>query len=416
MLQIADLHIHSRFSRACSKDLNLKNIELACRIKGVDIIVTGDITHPAWLKEVKSELEPLGNGFFKLKNSDGKIKFVLGTELSCIYKRKEKTRRIHINFLAPSLSSVDKLIFVLEEQGFNLKSDGRPILGLDVEELVKICLDIDEDFFIFPAHIWTPWFSMFGSKSGFDSAEECFGEMTKYIYAIETGLSSDPAMNWRVSDLDKFSIISNSDAHSLQNIGREANIFDLDEISYKSMCDAIKSRDKSKFLKTIEFYPEEGMYHFDGHRNCEYSSHPKDTFKLNGICPKCKRKLTVGVLNRVEELADREEGFYDEKFTPFVRLVGLDKIIAEAFGLKSRKSKKVISEYNKLIQKVGSELYILLDAPIDVLKQATTDKIVEGIELVRQGKVFVKPGFDGQYGVVKVFNEENKVSQQQTLL
>lgn len=408
MPQIADLHIHSRFARACSKDLTLPNLDKYCRIKGVDIIATGDFTHPAWIAEIKRDLEPSNEGFFKLNGSDGKVHFVLATELSCIYKQGDKVRRIHLCLMTPTIESVEKLIQVLEDRGCNVRSDGRPILGIPVDELTKICFDIEPRMFIWPAHIWTPWFAMFGSKSGFDTVEECFGEMTPYIHAIETGLSSDPPMNWRVSQLDRYSIISNSDAHSLPNIAREANVFELPEITYTALCDAIKDMNPKTFLKTIEFYPEEGMYHFDGHRDCDVRLEPAESKKNKGICPKCKKPLTIGVMYRVDELADREEGYVDSQRIPFVKLVELDKIIAECFGIKSRKSKKVQAEFTKLIDAAGPELTILMKHDLNDLKNITSEHIVEGIRRVRDGELFVEGGFDGRYGVVKIFNDSEK--------
>lgn len=409
MLQVADLHIHSRFARACSKDLNLLNIEKFCQIKGVDIIATGDFTHPAWFSEIKKDLESTENGFYKIKGSNSNVSFVLATELSCIYKKGDKVRRVHICVMTPNIIGVEKLILKLEERGCNLRADGRPILGIPVDELTKICFDCDENMFVWPAHIWTPWFSMFGSKSGFNTVKECFGDMSSKIYAIETGLSSDPQMNWRVSNLDNYSIISNSDAHSLQNIAREANVFDLPNISYNSLVEAIKNKNPKTFLKTIEFYPEEGRYHFDGHRACGVKFEPKETTKNNGICPKCKLPLTIGVLNRVQELADRPENYINSNRVPFIKLIELDKIIASAFGIKSRKSKKVQAEYNLLIQNFGNELNILLNVPIVELQKYSKPIIAEGIKRVRNGEVKIECGFDGEYGKIEIFTKDELV-------
>jgi uncharacterized protein (TIGR00375 family) len=282
-------------------------------------------------------------------------------------------------------------------------------LGLDAKELAKIALNISPDCLVVPAHAWTPWFSIFGSKSGFDSIEECFEDYSKYIFAIETGLSSDPAMNWRWSLLDKISLISNSDAHSPRKIGREANVFDA-EISYKSIIEAIKQKDPKKFLYTIEFFPEEGKYHFDGHRLCGVSLAPKETKKYNEICPACGRPLTVGVLNRVEELADREEGLRPQGAIPFKNLIPLEEIVADALGVGTG-GKIVAAEYQNLIKKFGNEFNILLDVPAEDLKKSTLQKIAEGIIKVREGKVDIEPGYDGVYGKIKVFSEVGKKNQ-----
>ncbi|HMB66139.1 MAG TPA: endonuclease Q family protein, partial [Patescibacteria group bacterium] len=274
---------------------------------------------------------------------------------------------------------------------------------------------IHPEFLIYPAHIWTPWFAVFGSKSGFNSMEECFHDQTEHIYAYETGLSSDPPMNWRISALDDLTTLSNSDAHSLPNIGREANVMDLQEPGYKEIREVIKNKDLTKFLETIEFYPEEGMYHYDGHRNCGVSYKPQETHKHKNICPVCKKPLTVGVMNRVEELADREEGFVPEEHTPFRKLVELDKIIAESLGIKSRNSRKVQGVYEELIDQAGSELHILMEADLDRLKEYADPVIVEGVSRVRKGDLMVRPGFDGQYGEVSIFKPEEKKDKQPSL-
>ncbi len=460
MQQIADFHIHSKYSRACSHNLTLPNIDAACRIKGVDIIATGDFTYPQWFSDIKNELEEIkkspqppfakggnmklpplakggwgdlngaeeGVGLYRLKTAkDDKVKFILSTELALIYKsgnpRPGKTsnaRRIHLVVHAPNIKAVEELNKYLDKK-YNIRSDGRPILGMSAVDLMKVCLSIHPKFMVYPAHIWTPWFSVFGSKSGFDSIEECFGEYAKDIYAYETGLSSDPEMNWRLSALDKLTLLSNSDAHSLPNIAREANVFELNEVTYDEIYNVIKKQpnpelsseasELSSLKYTIEFYPEEGMYHYDGHRDCSVSFSPPETSKNKGICPVCKKPLTIGVMNRVEELADRKQGVELKDAPGFKKLVELDKIIAEALGIKSRGSQKVQMEYNNIIKQLGSELYILMDAPLADIKKATLPIIAEGIKRVREGKLIIKPGFDGQYGAVKIFNEEEKSSQ-----
>lgn len=417
MRQILDLHIHSKYSRACSPNLTLANIDAACRTKGIDIIATGDFTYPAWFDEINNQLTIINNsGLYKLKDAkDEKIKFILSTELALIYKSGDRARRIHLVVHAPNIEAVQELNNFLDRK-YNIRSDGRPILGMSAIELFKLCLSIHPQFLIYPAHIWTPWFSVFGSKSGFDKLEECFGEYTEQVYALETGLSSDPEMNWRVSALDRLTILSNSDAHSLQNIAREANILELEKPSYDEIFQAIKNKDLNKIKGTIEFYPEEGMYHFDGHRECGVVMSPAESKKKKGICPVCKKPLTIGVAARVEELADRPEGARPEKLAGFKKLVELDKIIAEALGIKSRNSKQVMVEYNNLIKKLGSELNILLDADLGDIKKVTLPEIAEGIKRVRTDKLSIEPGFDGQYGKISIFRPEESATSRQNKL
>jgi DNA helicase II / ATP-dependent DNA helicase PcrA len=407
MKQTADLHIHSRFSRACSRDLTLVNIDKTCRIKGVDIIATGDFTYPDWFKEIENELEETGknSGLYKLKKSEiDDVKFVLSTEVALIYKKYGKVRRIHVVILAPDISSARELNLYLDKK-YNIRSDGRPILGMDAEELVRICLSINPKFVIFPAHIWTPWFAVFGSKSGFDRMEECFGEYTKYIHAYETGLSSDPEMNWRLSSLDDYALLSNSDAHSLLNIAREANIFNLEKINFDEIRKALQKNDKSGscISSTIEFFPEEGMYHYDGHRICGVGFNPDETKKLKSLCPVCKKPLIIGVMNRAYELADRPAGFRPENAPSFMKIVELDKIIAQSLGVKSRSSKKVKMEYDEMIGRFGSELKILTEEPIENIISAGKHRLAEGIKRVREGELNIKPGYDGKYGEIGIF-------------
>ena len=437
---VADLHIHSKYSRACSKDLVLEKIAETCQMKGVQIVGTGDFTHPLWFKEMKEKLVEKEPGLYVLKNKppltpllrkEGteQTRFICSSEISCIYSKGGKCRRLHIVILAPSLEVVEKINLALEKAGCNLKSDGRPIIGMDVIDLAKLCWSIDKKCFIIPAHIWTPWFAMFGSKSGFDSIEECWEDVADKIFAIETGLSSDPIMNWRVKNLDNVSIISNSDAHSLPNIAREANVFEINSplltseelpvasrtgnkgrlnLSFDKICNVIKEKNPKSFLYTVEFYPEEGMYHWDGHRVCNLSCSPTESKKLKNICPVCKKPLVIGVENRVVELAekDRNENFSDSKRVPFKKLIELDKIIAQAIGIKSRKAKKVQEIYLDLIKKFGNEFEILLNVDYEKLKKETLEIIVEGIKRVREGNVKVEPGFDGEYGKIKIFSEK----------
>ena len=412
---VADFHIHSRYSRATSSDMNLESLAKWANIKGIKILGTGDFTHPEWIENIKEKLTPAGPGVFKLKNSSNPTLFVLTAEISCIYSKASQVRKVHIIIFAPSFEAAEKINDSLGRIG-NLKADGRPIIGLDAKELAKIVLDASPNCLVIPAHAWTPWFSIFGSKSGFDSIEECFEEYSKYIYAIETGLSSDPEMNWRLSKLDNVALISNSDSHSPRKIGREANVFDTVP-DYDGIVGAIKEKNKEKFLYTIEFFPEEGKYHYDGHRSCEISFSPKDSKKYNNICPRCAKPLTIGVLNRVEQLADRPEGFKPKNAIPFKRLIPLEEIIADSLGQRTQ-TKAVLYEYDKLIKSFESEFAIILDATPDDLKKATLPEIAEGITRVREGKVSIAPGYDGVYGKIKIFEEgesKNKPFLQKTL-
>jgi len=420
---ITDFHIHSKYSRATSPQMDLEHLNEVAKIKGIKVLGTGDFTHPEWFNNLKEKLEPAEPGLYKLKSevqnsksetSLDETRFILTSEISCIYSKKGRVRKIHILIFAPDFQTVEKINTQLSWIG-NLKADGRPMLGLDAKELAKIVLNISENCFIVPCHIWTPWFSLFGSRSGFDSIEECFEDYSKYIFAGETGLSSDPGMNWRLSALDKITLISNSDAHSPAKIGREANIFDT-ELSYPAIIEAIKQKDPQKFLYTIEFFPEEGKYHYDGHRDCEISCSPEETKKYNGICPVCGKPLTIGVLSRVEELADRPEGFKPENVIPYKSLIPLEEMIAEVLGVGVG-TKGVEKEYKNLIGKFGSELGILLDVSLSDLKSETLPEINEAISRMREGKVHVEPGYDGVYGKIKIFSEgeKKKVSGQKTL-
>jgi len=422
---VGDFHIHSKYSRAVSPLMDLDNLDRWAEIKGIKVMGTGDFTHPKWFAEIKEKLEPAEAGLFKLRGADSPTRFLLTSEISCIYKKTGKVRKVHIIVFVPSIEAVEAINAELNKIG-NLHSDGRPILGLDAKELAKIVFEADKDCLVIPAHAWTPWFSVFGSKSGFNTLEECFDEYTKDIYAIETGLSSDPAMNWRLSQLDKITLISNSDSHSLQKIGREANVFDTD-LSYAGIANAIKSKDKTKFLYTIEFFPEEGKYHYDGHKDCNVCLSPaeskKCTLKGTGknICPKCKKPLIIGVLNRVEELADRPEGFVPKNAIPYKSLIPLNEIIADSIGV-SVAGKDVAKYYNNLIKNLGNEFYILLDATKKEIEKNSLPEIAEGVIRVREKKVKIEPGYDGVYGKIKIFSEQeksnskkNKTAKQKTL-
>ena len=406
---VADFHIHSKYSRATSHSMDLEHIAQAAQEKGITVVGTGDFTHPEWFDGLKNKLELAEEGLYKLKDKNEKIKdevrFVITGEISNMYTRNGKGRRIHSLIILPSLESAEKINDILSWQG-NIKSDGRPILGMDTEELLKIVIDTEPNALFVPAHCMTPWFGIFGSMSGFDSLEEAFGENTKHIYAMETGLSADPKMLWRMADGRKMTLISNSDAHSPTKLGREVNVFDT-ELSYPAIRDAIIKRDKSKFLNTIEFFPQEGKYHYDGHRLCNVSMLPEQRKKVKGICPKCGRKLTVGVLSRVDELADRKDGFVPPTAIPYKSLVPLKEIIAEAIGVGPQ-TKSVEEQYQILIQKFSNEFNILLDVPSEELDKFTLPKIAEGIERVRDGKLIIDPGYDGEFGKVKIFHEAEK--------
>jgi len=402
---IADFHLHSKYSRATSPRMDLENLDKIAKTKGIKVLTIGDFTHPEWFKNLKEKLKPAEPGLFKLKNSDSGTRFILTTEISCIYSKGGKVRKIHIVVFAPNFETVEKINTHLGCIG-NLAADGRPILGLDAKELAKIVLNISQDCLIVPAHVMTPWFGIFGSKSGFDSVEECFEDYSKYIYALETGLSANPEMIWRIPDGRKATLISNSDAHSLAKLGREVNVFDT-ELSYQKILQAIKTKDPKKFLYTIEFFPQEGKYHYDGHRKCGISLSPQETKKYNGVCPVCGKPLTIGVLNRVEQLADRPKGFKPENVIPFKSLIPLEEIIAESLKL-GVKTKGVEKEYKNLIEKFESEFNILLDVSISDLKAETLAEIAEGIKRLRQGKIFVEPGYDGVYGKIKIFSKEER--------
>jgi DNA helicase-2/ATP-dependent DNA helicase PcrA len=417
---VADLHIHSHFSRATSKDLNFEHLSKWAQLKGVQVVGTGDIVHPGWLQEMKQKLEPVEEGLFRLKDDyaqagqsevsqacQGPVRFMLAGEISSIYKKNDKTRKIHNVIFAPTFEAVEKIQAALEKIG-NIRSDGRPILGLDSRDLLEIILDIDEQNYLIPAHIWTPWFSLLGSKSGFDSVEECFEDLTPHIFALETGLSSDPPMNWRISALDRYTLVSNSDAHSPQKLAREANLFDA-ELSYPSIFEALKTGDPESFLGTIEFFPEEGKYHYDGHRKCGINWNPKITLEHNGICPECGKPVTVGVMHRVETLADRAEGEQPPRQHPFHSLIPLPEILGEVYGVGPN-SKRVKQVYDSLLSTLGSELSILLDVPLEDISQAGGPLLAEGIRRMRDGEVITTAGFDGEYGIIKVFDEGEKDS------
>ena len=397
-----DFHIHSSHSRACSKDLDIKNLEKYARMKGLHIIGTGDFQHPKWIKELKTNLTDDGSGILKTKTD---FPFICTSEISLMYTQDKKGRRIHFLLFAPNLEVVDQITEALKKRG-RIDYDGRPIFGFSAIELVEMMNSISEKIEIVPAHSWTPWFGIFGEKTGFDSLEECFQEKTKYIHAIETGLSSDPAMNWRVPFLDKINLLSFSDLHSYWpwRIGREATIFNLKNLSYDSLLKAIRTSEG--LTGTLEFFPEEGKYHWDGHRNCNVVLSPQESQKLGGICPKCGNKLTLGVEYRVEQLAKRPIGFKPKNAKEFYSLIPLSEIIQFHCNQNTPASKKVWEIYTKLIKEFNNELNILLDVSQQDLEKVVEKELADKIVKVRNKEVYVFPGFDGEYG--KIFFDKKE--------
>lgn len=396
---IADFHLHSKYSRASSKNMEPPTLAKMAQLKGIELIGTGDFTHPLYLKELEDYLEwDRFSGLYKIKEGPDEPKFILTAEISLIFSTpKQSNRRIHLILVAPSIEVVKEINLYLSKLG-NLMADGRPTFGLSAEKLTLDLMSISQDLLIIPAHAWTPWYSVFGAFSGFDSLEEAFGEATPYIYAIETGLSSDPEMNWRISKLDKITLVSNSDAHSPWKIGREATAF-FYPLTYENFVNSIK---KKQIAYTIEFYPEEGKYHLDGHRVCKVSLSPKESIALGYKCPKCGEPLTIGVLHRVEKLADRPEHFIPNNAPYSVHLVPLMEILAEVFEVNPN-TKTLEKLYYQYIEKVGPEFHILLKKDLSALSKDLPEKLLEAIKRVREGKVFVKGGYDGVYGRVQIF-------------
>jgi len=399
MKLIADLHIHSRYSRATSKDMTVPELAHWAKLKGVGLLGTGDFTHPGWLQELKNYLKQISDYTYEYNG----VKFILTTEVSNIFYRNGKNYRVHNIIFMPDFETVEKFNSMISNFG-DLVSDGRPMVSLDCINLVELVYSITDKALIVPAHAWTPHFSVFGSLSGFDSIEDCFGKYYKYIYSIETGLSSDPKMNWRLSKLDNITLISNSDAHSPQNIAREANVFKIEDNCkdiYTEIVSIIKNKDKKKFLYTIEFFPEEGKYHYDGHRNCKVCCSPKETKKYKYICPVCGKKLTIGVLNRVEQLADRYEVVVPENAIPYKNVIPLVEIVADALG-SGKGTQKTLNEYLYIVTQVAPEFDVLIYLTEDELKKKINPKIVEGILKVRNGEVDIFPGYDGEYGKISI--------------
>ena len=410
---IADLHIHSHYSRATSRDLTPEMLDLWGRRKGLDVIGTGDFTHPAWREELGEKLELVDEGVYALKpqyrveaalaGPARQPRFVLSGEISSIYKKNGKVRKVHNVVLLPSLEAAEALAHRLEVVG-NLHSDGRPILGLDSRDLLEIVLESCPEATFIPAHIWTPHFSLFGAYSGFDTLEECFEDLTPHIHALETGLSSDPPMNWRLSALDDYLLVSNSDAHSPSKLAREANVFDT-ACTYPALARALDGRDPKGLWGTLEFFPEEGKYHYDGHRNCKVCLKPAETLAAGGRCPVCGKRITVGVLHRVEELADREEGYRPERARAYQSLVPLPEIVGSALGV-SATSKRTTAQVETLLRTLGPELAILREVPLEDIERQAGRYVAEGIRRLRRGEVELHPGYDGEYGKIQVLNRE----------
>lgn len=409
MAFVADLHIHSRFSRACSSALNIPNLAKWANYKGINLMGTGDCLHPLWQAELKKDLKG-ADGVYEFNG----VRFLPSVEVACIYSEAGRVRRIHILVILPTLESAEELSKVLTKKGINLVSDGRPIIGMSSKELCEIVFKVEPQALIIPAHIWTPWFSVFGSKAGYDKFEDCFGEFSDSIFAVETGLSSEPAMNWRVSQLDNKAIVSFSDAHSLPRLGREVTIIGGDP-TFDGLWNALKKRD---ITGTIEFFPEEGKYHFSGHRNCNVVFDTEGLKENGEICPVCKRELTLGVLDRTEKLADRQKhelgiktqgGITLSETFPkrpgFRMLVQLEEIIAESMGM-GVSSQKVQKEYVRLVTTLAPELKILIKVSIKDIAKAAGEKIAEGIKRVRERNLTIEPGFDNTYGKVKIWNED----------
>ena len=419
---IADIHFHSRYSRAVSSQMVLPTIADWARKKGIGLVSSADWTHPIWFRELKANLKETAEGVYKLKNyEEDHPLFLLTTEVSSIYSQGGETRRIHTLIFAPNLETVDKINQELIKRGMNLMSDGRPIMGLSAKAIAEIVFTVDERCLIVPAHVWTPWYSLYGSKSGFDSIKECFEDLETYIYAVETGLSSDPAMNWRIEELGERSIISFSDAHSPQKMGREATIFNLDKLTFSNIRKALMGEGNQEIAYTIEFYPEEGKYHYTGHRKCKVVYSPKETRKKGTICPVCGKGLTVGVMSRVESLASKgieietetdEFGVQwvkdkEDKNPPYVMLVPLLEIISEAVS-SGVGSQKVLNVYEQLIISFKNEFNVLLKTPVGEIERISGERVAEGIGKVRSGDIVIEPGYDGVFGKVKIWREEEK--------
>ncbi len=406
MRLIADFHTHSRFAMACSPKITVRGMESSAYEKGIGLLSTGDFTHGQWLTELKANLEPVGDsGLFRIKDSDSGVRFILGGEVSTIFEGNDKrTKKIHNMIALPDFESVDSLREVLKGYG-SLESDGRPQLSMSAAQLVEEAFGINGDAFMFPAHAWTPYFGVLGSVSGFDSIKDAYDDQERRIFALETGLSSDPAMNWRVSALDKYTLLSNSDMHSLPKLGREANVFELDgkEITYDGIVRAVHDRDAKQFRRTLEFYPEEGKYHFDGHRECGVSVDP--TTSNVSICRVCGKKLVAGVMHRVNDLADRPVGFKPREAIPYTSIVPLLEVIAYAMR-KGTFSPSVESQYRRLLE-LGKEFDVLIETDIEVIRVNSSDEIAKAVENVRCGRITIMPGYAGVFGKVELLDRKS---------
>lgn len=413
---ISDFHLHSRYAMACSPSTTIQGLALEAKEKGIKLLSTGDFTHPAWFNEIKENLVEHKEGIYKLKNSKLPTLFVLGVEVCTIFNKEGKTRKIHNCILAPSISAAQQVNDVLSKRG-PLDSDGRPVFNMQASELVEMLMEIDKSIVVFPAHIWTPYFGALGSMSGFDSIKDAYEDQAHNIHALETGLSSDPIMNWRLSELDNITLLSNSDAHSLHKLGREANVLDIpeDKLSFKEISNAIIKKDPEKIKLTIEFYPEEGKYHFDGHRRCGISLSPKEAKKYNNICPVCRKKLTIGVLHRVNELADRPEGYKPKNAIPYLHTIPLREVVAYMMN-KNESSTAVDETLKKLVSSFGSEFNVLLNEDISELEEIDRDLGV-AINRIRKERVHLIPGYDGVFGVIDIMDriKEEKKGTQRTL-
>ena len=408
-MYIADFHIHSKYSRATSKNMVVEEISKWAKHKGINLVGTGDITHFMWFYELKSKLKETDRfGIYNFNGTD----FILNGEVNNIFEKDGVIKKVHNVVFLPSFEIAEKFNKSIEKFG-DLNADGRPILHISCIDLLSIAKEVDEDIFVVPAHIWTPHFSLFGSNSGFDNIYDCFGNYTSEIFALETGLSSDPEMNWMVSTLDRFSLISNSDAHSPSKIGRECNVFN-GKFNYYELVEILKKKDKNKFLMTVEYFPEEGKYHFDGHRNCNVCLSPEEAIKNGNKCPVCGRKLTIGVMHRVYDLADRKKGEKPEKYIEFRKLVPLIQIISYIYG-KGEDTNDVKNRYLEIVRKTGSELSALIEIPESDLLSTIEERIARGILSVRKGEVIIKPGYDGEFGKVEIPVKSCKVEDEPTL-
>lgn len=411
---IADLHLHSCYSRATSKKMHIKEIARFAKIKGLSIVGTGDFTHPKWLREIREVLvEEPDTGLYRVaKNPESPVHFMVTTEVSTVFTFQREVKKVHHVILTPSIETAIQINERLAKY-CDLEVDGRPTLNMNAPHLVEEVMEVSSQNMVIPAHAWTPWFSIFGAFSGFNNIEDCYQDMTKHITALETGLSSDPPMNRRLSKLDNLTLVSNSDSHSFWpwRIGREANVFELRKLSYREVVDAIRFKDRERFKFTIETNPAYGKYHWTGHRNCNVALSPQEAIKLGNICPVCRRKLTKGVEQRVEELADRPADFKPENAIGFMRLLPLSEIIKAVLGVSSPYTREVWNIYNQLVERFGNEYTVVIDASKKALSEVVDEKIAEAIVRVREGQVKVIPGYDGVYGKLVIFeenfNEEN---------